>query len=201
MHSPPSSGAAPSRRSRRLWSTLRVGTVCALAALIVAASRPTEVSAQSRADGLKAAEDLGEWLKDILDEYNELKEQSEKLSELRAKIEDARENPSALSGENYAKLLVELTMLIPEAARLPSSIKTAVKVLVVPVSEFIARATDFALAAARRNFKNQMDLLAGDTSMSESEKAWTAARRAGSTRQVQLRLLLDWSLGKARVNA
>ncbi|MEW5917149.1 MAG: hypothetical protein AB1762_12120 [Gemmatimonadota bacterium] len=176
--------------------TLVAGTLA-----VFASALPFSLPAQSRADGLEAAEEIGDWLKDIADGYSELQEQSRKLSDLRARIVDARENPASLSGESYAQLLIELTMLIPDEAGLPSEIKTAVKTLIVPVSKLIAGATDFALANARRNFKNQMNLLAGDTSMSESEKAWTAAKRAGSTRQVQLRLLLDWSLEKANVKA
>ena len=153
---------------------------------------------QERKAGLVAAEELGDWLETIEEEFRTLREQSEKLSDLRTRIVQAREDPAALSGENYAKLLVEITMLIPDGARLPAHIRNAVSILVKPIGMIIGMAVDFSLELARRNFRNQMRLLAGDTSMTESEKAWTAAKRAGSTRQVQLRLLLDWSLEKAK---
>lgn len=176
---------------------LIAGILCATFAL--GSTNAYAQTQRERAEGLEAAEKLGRWLWSVRNEFQTLEEQSERLSDLRERIVDARENPAALTGENYAKLLIDLTMLIPREARLPSSVKTAVNILVRPIALIIEKSINFSLTLARRNFNNQMKLLAGDTSMTESEKAWKAAKSAGSTRQVQLKLLLDWSLEKARI--
>jgi len=161
-------------------------------ALVALALLPVSYARADNSGIVAASEDLLEWLEDAKDEYDSIQARSDELSELSAEIERAKSDPSALSGSQYADLFVRLTMILPDSVELPEPVTRAIRVGAGGIGLLIEGAVDMSLDTVRNRFNRNMQVLAGDTSMTETEKAWSAAKQAGHTRQVQQWAFLDW---------
>ncbi len=185
-------------KNNNLLSTQRTASnfVCSAALLflfmLIFSAKVTADITDEHIDNLVSLhEQIETFLDDNYDEIQRIGDRLQRIEELSDRVEAARNDPAALTGDNYAELLVELVLVIPESIQLPEPMKNYLKLTGTMIGELLGAATEFALDHVRANFERyyQSELTTGAP---EWECAKKAARLVGGTRQVQLRMLWEW---------
>ena len=164
--------------------------------LLAVWSLAAPANAQNRREIIAAAKELYDALDEAREDYEALDEKSRELAQIAADIQRARSDPDYLDGAKFADLYVRLALLIPDGMPLPDAAKSAVRVATFGIAALIEAATNFSLETVRGRFRRLMQVYTGDTSMTEVEQAWRAARESAPTRQVQQWAFLQWLRSK-----
>lgn len=152
----------------------------------------SSAQAQDAEELTQVFKSLRDWVETAKDADNTMRQKIDEIASLQVSIDQLLHDPDALNHpEQYGEVFVKIVMLIPDTLQFDPETKKAIRAPAELIRKAIEASFGVALDPVRRAFDNRMALYAGDTSLSDTQKAWKASE-VGGTQQVRLWLMLNW---------